>query len=70
MRQAPTVCHTTKMNDFFCITSNGGYIGRFSWVNSGINCDRLWGEIIYFNERNLLDVAWAGELWIIRAMIR
>lgn len=58
------------MNHFIHITSNGGYIGRFSWVNSGINRHQPWGSIIHFNERNILNVTWAGELWIIRAMIR
>jgi hypothetical protein len=41
------------MNPFICITSNGGYIGRWCWCNAGTNGSNAGREIASL----LLDAA-------------
>jgi hypothetical protein len=60
---------STSSNEFIRITSNGGYIGGFWWVNSGV-CGGYqdidyWGAV-FSVFKNTWNIGWAGELWIVR----
>jgi hypothetical protein len=59
-------------NHFFRVTSNGGYIGRWVWCNSGtdavVECG-YWGQIIALKDcKNLIESVWAGSIWVFRMM--
>ncbi len=57
------------MNRFIHIDSNGGYIGRFSWHNKGAHKDLdPWGAIIFMPD-SILRTGWAGDYWLIRALV-
>lgn len=54
------------MNHFFKITSNGGYIGRWYWGNTGIHPSmEHWGSV-HWLPNNILATAWAGSFWAVR----
>ena len=58
------------MNEFISITSNGGYVGRWCWCNTGSHfaADGLWGSITSMPDN--ISIAWAGSIWVIRALIK
>lgn len=60
-------------NEFIRITSNGGYIGAFWWVNSGVWGDYpdidYWGAVSSIF-KNTWDIGWAGQLWIVRLVTK
>jgi hypothetical protein len=59
------------MNHFISITSNGGYIGRIAWTNTGTEAaSSHWGEYIFLRTTNVLDSCWWGDSWVIRAITR
>jgi hypothetical protein len=54
------------------ITSTGGYVGRFYWMNSGIHPDFLrWGSVHFIPKSILHDPfgLWAGIFPVIRQII-
>jgi hypothetical protein len=57
------------MNDFICITSSGGYIGRFAWCNTGSSAAAAygWGSVVFFPVTIL--GAWAGSIPLVRRMV-
>ena len=63
----------TRSNEFIRVTSNGGYLGGFWWVNSGTIGDYpdfdYWGAVTLIPV-NLWGLGWAGELWIIRVFTK
>lgn len=58
------------MNHFFRITSEGGYLGRWYWHNTGIHPDLPhWGMSFWLPDNNY-GVNWAGTLWAVRLIVR
>jgi hypothetical protein len=59
------------MNHFICITSSGGYIGRFAWWNGGSPMSYYtdgWGDVAFFPATIELG-AWAGSIPLVRRMV-
>jgi hypothetical protein len=57
------------MNPFICITSNGGYIGRIAWCNTGsIGVGHRWGQ--WFMYPVSILGAWAGLIPMVRYLVR
>ena len=57
------------MNPFIAITSNGGYIGRWCWCNTGApGNEGLWGSVCLMPFK--VPGGWAGCLPIVRYLIR
>lgn len=58
---------------FMAITSTGGYIGRWYWINTGVHPDfPYWGEVHCLDIPALVKdglSAWAGDLWVISQVI-
>jgi hypothetical protein len=61
-------------NHFIRITSNGGYIGRWFWTNSGSPAAAVnghWGGVTCLEDcANLRESIWAGSLWVLRVLTR
>lgn len=59
------------MNDFIRVTDKGGYIGTYFWRNSGIHPDLPhWGEFCSLGFPNIVRSAWAGSIWVVRAVTK
>ena len=57
------------MNQFICITSNGGHLGRICWVNSNAPGNlATWGCIVWMPIT--IFGTWAGSIPIVRYLIR
>ncbi len=57
------------MNHFISITSNGGYIGRWVWCNTGsIGAALKWGSCGLFPITT--SGAWAGSTPFVRYLTR
>lgn len=55
------------MNHFVYVGPNGGYIGRYSWVNTAPL--HGWGSTNWLR-RNILATGWIGEIGMIRYLVR
>lgn len=55
------------------ITSTGGYIGSWYWVNTGVHPDFAhWGKVQCLGTPALVRdgwTLWAGDLWVIKQII-
>jgi hypothetical protein len=60
------------MNTFFKTTSDGGYLGRFCWINSGVYDDQPFGCVIFLPNVNpvLGDDNWAGQMGMLRLIVK
>jgi hypothetical protein len=59
------------MNHFISITSNGGYIGRIAWTNTGVlPAPDHWGGYVVLSVKNIMDSGWWGDCWVMRALTR
>jgi hypothetical protein len=58
-----------KQNESISITSNGGYIGRLVWWNTGTaGCAKHFGDYSLFPVTIL--GAWAGSIPVVRLLTR
>lgn len=58
------------MNDFFRVTSEGGYLGCLHWANANsTGCPDQWGFIRWFRSASQAS-AWAGSLGILRYLLK
>lgn len=58
------------MNDFFRVTSEGGYLGRLHWINTNsTGCLDHWGSIFWFCSNSQVS-AWAGSVGIFRYLLK
>lgn len=59
-------------HSFIRITSEGGFLGRFYWGNTGSTGSPGWGQVFWLSDRmvNLLESGsgWAGSIGIFRYM--
>jgi hypothetical protein len=56
------------MNHFIAITSNGGYIGRICWCNTGAPGADGWGSCSTM-PLTILG-AWAGSIPFVRYLVK
>lgn len=56
------------MNHFIAITSNGGYIGRIVWCNTGALGADGWGSCSAMPLT--IFGAWAGSIPFVRYLVR
>ena len=53
--------------NFIRFTSEGGYLGRFFWANTGsVGTEGGWGCFTAIPSRNRLGTGWAGDVWVVR----
>jgi hypothetical protein len=63
-------------NHFICITSEGGYLGRFFWGNTGsigsCGIDLKWGQVFFLSNffADHFGSAWAGSNGMIRYLTK
>ena len=53
---------------FIRFTSEGGYLGRFFWANTGsVGAPDTWGSWAVLRDPDKYwGTGWAGEIWVVR----